>query len=82
MIHNAMTTDREASAVSVGAIEDALGSAAGSGLVALGGRLDRAQPKMNDRINRLFISSFLKLEAKEVPKGPSGDQGRCWVSVP
>jgi hypothetical protein len=82
MIHNAMTIDREASAVFAGAIEDGVGSAAGSCLVALGGCLDRAEPKMNDRIKRLFIASSPKLNAKEVQRDQAGTKAAVAVSVP
>jgi thiamine pyrophosphate-dependent acetolactate synthase large subunit-like protein len=35
-------------------VEDALGSAAGASLVEVGGCLDRAEPRMNERIKRLL----------------------------
>jgi hypothetical protein len=82
MIHNGMTTDWEASAVFAGAIEDALGSAAGSGLVALGGCLDRAPPRMNDKSRRLFTASTFKREAKEVQRDQAGTKAAVSVSVP
>jgi hypothetical protein len=58
MIHNAITIDREASAVFAGA--------AGSRLVAVGGV--RAEPRMNDRIKRLFRASSRSKRTKRGPR--------------
>jgi len=65
------------SAVFAGTVEAALGSAAGAGPVEVGGCFEQAapNPRMNDRINRLFIFASLYLQRSGTKTAPSAVGG-------